>query len=191
MNTLTPQETIDNCIDQLNNGNIILYPTDTIWGIGCDPFNEDALEKIFKLKNRSPYKSFILLVSSPTMLGHYVSDIPQSIIDIIENDTSPTTIIYSTTKNLPAFLLAKDGSIGIRIIKHPLITNLIEQSKKPIISTSANISGESSPLNFVSISEKIKNGVDYIIPKEFDSSKGSQPSKIILQKADGNLERLR
>lgn len=172
----------------LSSGKILLCPTDTIWGLSCNPFDEQALEAIFKLKNRSKEKSFILLVSSKKMLMEYAASIPVNFEDL---NNQPTTIIYDETKNLPDFILAKDKSIGIRMVQDVFANKLIEAFGKPIVSTSANVSGEPSPQNFSSISATIKEGVGFIVSEALDTSNNTQPSRIIKLLADGTIHWIR
>ncbi|MEZ5006615.1 MAG: L-threonylcarbamoyladenylate synthase [Chitinophagales bacterium] len=178
---------INTCIEHLRKGHVILYPTDTIWGLGCDPFNQVALEKIFELKNRDTKKSFILIVDSLMMLKKYVENIPEQIHTIIEETTQPLTIIYKASKKLPNYLLAPDGTIAIRIINHSLINPLIKAYGQPIVSTSANISGEVNPTSLEKINPQIISHVKFIVPPEFDTSSHTHASKILKINKDGSL----
>lgn len=178
---------IHQCINHLKNGDVILYPTDTIWGLGCDPFNQIAIDYVFKLKQRDSEKTFILLVDSVEMLKHYVEDVSQDILEIINENNQPLTIIYKASKTLPSFLLAADGTIAIRIIRHPLITPLIREYGQPLVSTSANISGDQNPTSFEKVNQLIIKGVDFIVPPEFDTSAHDQASKILKINEDGSL----
>ncbi|WP_422091415.1 L-threonylcarbamoyladenylate synthase [Tenacibaculum ovolyticum] len=163
----------------LDKGNTILYPTDTVWGIGCDATNNEAVKKIYKLKKREESKSLIILVASIAMLKEYVEDIPLKVLEILEKTEKPTSIIYNKPKNLAANTIAKDNTIAIRIPKDDFCIQLIEQFGKPIVSTSANISGESTPKSFKEISEEIKQNVDFII--ETSTDKISAKSSTILK----------
>lgn len=169
----------------------MLYPTDTIWGIGCDPFNETSVRKIFTLKQRPLEKSFILLVDSINMLENYVSEISTETLSVLKDCKEPTSIIYTNTKNLPSYLLAKDKSIVIRVIEHPFITPLIQQLNTPLISTSANISGFESPKIYDDIQPEVINGVDLIMPKEMDVSEQDKPSRIVKVNSNGSLNWIR
>jgi L-threonylcarbamoyladenylate synthase len=160
------------------NGGLILYPTDTIWGIGCDPFNQKAVEKIYALKQRSESKSLILLVDGITMLKEYVTDMPPKLITLHEYHIRPLTIVYPRTKNLPNYLLAEDQSIAIRIPKNTFCKTLIEAIGHPIVSTSANISGQPSPMNFDSIDPSLKKGVDYVVQYRQNDTHFEPPSVI-------------
>jgi len=160
---LIAKKILDQSIEALINKHVILYPTDTVWGLGCDATNIDAVAKIFKLKNRVESKSLVVLVSSIEMLCSYVHRVPQKAIDIISTTKKPTTIIYKNPKGLAANAIASDNTIAIRIPSHDYCLEIINKFGKPIISTSANISGESTPKSFSEISLPILEGVDYKI----------------------------
>ncbi|QNL47724.1 threonylcarbamoyl-AMP synthase [Olivibacter sp. SDN3] len=163
----------------LRSGGIILYPTDTIWGIGCDATNPEAVEKIYQLKARQKDKSLIVLLESDYKLQSYVNDIPEVAYQLIECTDKPLTIVYSNAKNLAPNLLANDGSVGIRIVKHRFCEQLLQRFRKPIVSTSANISGDPPPKNFQEISQQIKNGVDYVVQYEQENIGPKQASTIL------------
>jgi len=174
----------------LQDGGIILYPTDTIWGIGCDATNEKAIEKIYKLKNRQDKKSMIILVADEKDIFNYVEKPDKKIFEYLSSAKKPTTVIYEHAKNIAQNLISSDGTIAIRIVKDDFCKALIDQFKKPIVSTSANISGELFPKNFNEIDVAIKNGVDYIVQhRQKDIS--SQPSSIIKLNGEGEIEILR
>jgi len=173
------KEDLEKALETLQSGGIILYPTDTIWGVGCDATNPEAVEKVYQLKGRAKDKSLIILLENDNRLSSYVQDIPEVAYQLIEYTEKPLTIIYTGAKNLAPNLLADDGSIGIRIVKHPFCEKLIQRFRKPIVSTSANISGESSPKNFAEISEDIKGSVDYIVQYGQDDLTPKQPSTIM------------
>ncbi len=175
----------------LNNGGIILYPTDTVWGLGCDATQPLAIRKIIELKGRSNTKNLILLVKDISMLRNYVESIPQAALEILEKEENPITIIYPNAKNLPIKLLSQDNSIGIRIPKHQYLIDLITKLGRPLVSTSANISGHPSPNSFADIDQRIISNVDYISSKEHDTSKSNKESKIVLIKDDGSVVRVR
>ena len=153
---------LNQTIKILQSGGTILYPTDTIWGIGCDATNPEAIKKIFDIKKREPNKSLIILVESEKRLQDLV-DVPEMAWQIIDLSEKPVTIVYENPKNLPKELLAEDGTIGIRIVKNDYCKKLISKLNKPLVSTSANLSGQKSPMKFSDISEEIKNAVDYIV----------------------------
>lgn len=173
------KEELDQCITILKEGGLILYPTDTIWGIGCDATNKDAVAKIYALKNRSDAKSLISIVSDDAMLQRYVVEVPEIAWDVIDLSDKPTTIIYPKAKNIASNAIADDGSIGIRMIRTGFAHQLAHRFNKAIISTSANISNQASPANFSEISEEIKSGVDYVVNPQFDS--GTHSSSSILK----------
>jgi L-threonylcarbamoyladenylate synthase len=181
---------INKCIEVLKAGGIILYPTDTVWGLGCDATNEEAVKKIFEIKQRNDAKSLITLVCNDGMLQRYVTEVPELAWDIIDLATKPTTIIYPKGKNLAKNALADDGSIGIRLIKNDFCNKLIYKFNKPIISTSANLSGEPTPIDFKSISEVIKSNVDYIVNSQFDQGNHA-PSSVLKLALNGEIQVLR
>lgn len=154
---------IQKAIEILQAGGLILYPTDTIWGLGCDATNAEAVDKIFKLKGRSNEKPLIILIDNDIKLPSYVREIPDVAYQLIEYAEKPLTIVYDGAKNLAANLIAEDGSIGIRVTSHPFCKQLLHRFRKPIVSTSANLSGSPSPASFDDISQEIKDGVDYIV----------------------------
>ncbi|MCB0402552.1 MAG: threonylcarbamoyl-AMP synthase [Flavobacteriales bacterium] len=173
------KEELDQCLEVLKQGGLILYPTDTIWGIGCDATNEEAVAKIYALKKRSDAKSLISIVSTDAMLQRFVVEIPEIAWDIIDLSDKPTTMIYPKARNIARNAVAEDGSIGIRLIRNGFAHQLAHRFNKAIISTSANISNEPSPALFTEISEEIKSGVDYVVDPQFDS--GTHSSSSILK----------
>lgn len=172
-------------------GGLILYPTDTIWGIGCDATNPDAVERIFKLKGRDAEKSMIILLDADSKLQSYVSEIPDIAYNLIEYAERPLTIIYSGAKNLAPNAIHKDGSIGIRIVKHAFCEQLIQRFRKPIISTSANVSMQPSPANFMQISDTIIDGVDYVVGLEQDDLTQKRSSIIMKLEPGGRFAFIR
>jgi L-threonylcarbamoyladenylate synthase len=163
----------------LSEGGIILYPTDTIWGIGCDATNAIAVEKIYKLKQRKDSKAMIILLDSENRLQQYVQEIPEIAWQLIEVSNKPLTIIYPGAKNVATNLLAENGSIAIRIARDEFCKNLIAKLRRPIVSTSANISGESAPGIYDEIPDLIREGVDYIVKWRQDDIHPGQASAII------------
>lgn len=159
---------VQHALEALNAGKVLLYPTDTVWGLGCDATDADAVKKIYKLKEREESKSLIVLVNSLEMLKKYVSDIPQKALDIIENAEKPTTIIYSNPIGFAPNTIASDNTIAIRLVRHEFCEQLITAFGKPIVSTSANISGDPTPTSFSEISKPILTGVDYIVNLQQD-----------------------
>ena len=172
-------------------GGLILYPTDTIWGIGCDATNEEAVRRVYELKRRSDHKAMLLLLDSSAKLNYYVQDVPDVAWDLIELADSPLTVIYSGARNVAPNLLAEDGSVGIRITQEEFSHKLCERFRKPLVSTSANVSGEASPANFAEISETIKEGVDYIVRYRQDDLSKAVPSHIIKLGAGGLVKIIR
>ncbi len=173
------KEEIEKTVTVLRDGGVILYPTDTIWGIGCDATNPKAVEKIFAIKKRPGSQSMIILLHDVEMIKDYASDVPEIAYDLISNTRQPLTIIYQNAKNLATNIIAEDGSIAIRIVEKPFVAQLIEAFGKPIVSTSANISGRPAPIIFNKISDIIINGVDYVVNYDRDIIEGTQPSTII------------
>jgi L-threonylcarbamoyladenylate synthase len=170
---------INNCLEVLNNGGLILYPTDTVWGIGCDPTNEAAVAKIYALKNRNEQKSMIILVADETQIPAYSNQNSVTIFDYIKGIQKPVTVIYNQAKNLAKNLINEDGTIGIRIVKDEFCKALINSFDKPIVSTSSNISGYPPPSIFTDIDIKIKDGVDYIVQHRQDDFEISSPSTVL------------
>lgn len=173
------KDEVNKAYEVLTNGGLILYPTDTIWGIGCDATNTEAVEKVYKLKGRAEEKSLIVLLDSDHKLQSYIKEVPEVAYDLIEYAENPLTIVYSGAKNLATNAIAKDGSIGIRIVKHEFCQQLLQRFRKPLISTSANISGNPSPSTFDDIEDTILKGVDYVVNWEQDNRKVNKPSTIM------------
>ncbi|MBN2669023.1 MAG: threonylcarbamoyl-AMP synthase [Bacteroidales bacterium] len=170
---------IKKAVDVLRQGGVILYPTDTIWGLGCDAENEDAVKKIYQIKQRSDRKSMLCLIDTPFRLEMYVEEIPEIAWDLIEHTDKPLTIIYPKAKHLAQNLIAEDGSIGIRLTNDEFCRKLIGLLQKPIVSTSANVSGDIAPTIFDEISDEIKQAVDYIVQYRQDDIEKGKASSII------------
>lgn len=184
------QEEIEKAIQVLKRGGLILYPTDTVWGIGCDATNADAVDKVFALKKRAEAKSLICLVSDFKMLNQYVEEIPEMAYDILKYADKPTTIIYPDPIRVAMNVINEDNTLGIRVCRNTFCNKLLRKFKKPLVSTSANISGEPTPQHFKEISQAIKEGVDYIV--DFDQDvKSNKPSTIIKLDLDGKVEVIR
>lgn len=181
---------MEKAVEILKNGGTILYPTDTIWGIGCDATNLEAIEKIFEIKKRDKSKSVIILVESEKRLQDLV-DVPEMAWEIIDVSEKPVTIVYENPRNLPKELLAQDGSIGIRLVKNEFCKKLISKLNKPIVSTSANLSGEKSALKFSDISEEIVNAVDYAVEQDRDVVSKYSGSSVIKIWSDNRIKVLR
>ncbi|MCQ4035355.1 L-threonylcarbamoyladenylate synthase [Kaistella montana] len=181
---------MQNLIDTLKSGGTILYPTDTIWGIGCDATNIDAINKIFEIKKREKNKSMIILVESEKRLQDLV-EVPEMAWEIMDLSEKPVTIVYDNPKGLPKELLADDGSIGIRLIKDNYLKKLIGKLNKPLVSTSANLSGDKSPLKFSDINQEIINSVDAVAEENHEKISEYSGSSVIRLWKDGRVKVLR
>lgn len=179
------EQALQQALDALRAGRIILYPTDTIWGIGCDATNEAAVQKIYSLKQRADAKSMILLVADEKMLLEYVAAPDPEVFGYLGTIQKPTTIIFHGALHLPGNVVAPDGSVGMRIPKDDFCRHLVKRLQRPLVSTSANISGEPSPASFASISETIKKGVDHIVGWKQDVTNNAAPSRIIRWEGNG------
>lgn len=175
----------------MREGGVILYPTDTIWGIGCDATNEDAVRRVYEIKQRQDSKAMLVLVDSSVKVHFYVRDVPEVAWDLIDLADKPLTIIYSGARNLAANLLAEDGSVGIRVTNEDFSKRLCQQFRKAIVSTSANISGQPSPKNFSEISEEVKSAVDYIVGYRQEEISNPKPSSIIKLDKGGVIKIIR
>jgi len=184
-------EDIQKALEVLRNGGIILYPTDTIWGIGCDATNADAVKKIIQIKKRNDKKSMLILVDVANRINQYIREIPEISWELIEVSDHPVTIIYPGAKNLASNLIAEDGSVGIRITKDEFCKKLIGQFKKPIVSTSANISERPSPSIFSEIDPEVINSVDYVVSWRQNDRKKATPSSIIKIGTKGEIKIIR
>lgn len=185
------REDIKKALDCLHSGGVLIYPTDTIWGIGCDATNEAAVKRIYELKQREDSKSMLVLLDSDVRLGNYVEDIPEVAFDLIEMSEKPLTIIYDRARNLAKNLIAEDGSIGIRITREIFSKQLIQRFKKPIVSTSANISGNASPKSFNDIDDALLKEVNYVVQYRQNVTSDAQPSGIIKLKQNGEVKIIR
>lgn len=179
MSSIGFKETLEYTTQIVRNGKIILYPTDTVWGIGCNAMCEKSIQRIFEIKLRPQHKSMILLVADVSQLEQYVKVTPH-IIAFLQQQTKPTTVIYPSTKiPLAKSVYAPDGSVAIRVVKHSFCEALIQKISVPLVSTSANISTEPAPHSYREINTVIKEGVDYIVPCEFENSIVAKPSQIV------------
>ncbi|WP_410220518.1 L-threonylcarbamoyladenylate synthase [Pedobacter sp.] len=185
------KEEINKALEVLKNGGVILYPTDTVWGLGCDATNETAVAKVNQIKGRSADKSLIILLDNDNKLASYVNDIPEVAYDLIEYAENPLTIVFSNAKNLAPSAINADGSIGIRIPKYEFCQQLLQRFRKPIVSTSANISGQPTPRFFDEISDEILEAVDYVINWEQENRTVKKPSTIIKLSPSGQFEFIR
>ncbi len=185
------EEEISKSVELLNKGKIILYPTDTIWGIGCDATNSKAIQKIYKLKGRSENKGMIVLLDSSDKLEKYIKKVPPIAYDLISNSRSPLTIVYSGAKNLAKNIIAKDGTIAIRIVHGRYSGETIRRFGKPIVSTSANFSDQPTAHAFDQIDDRILKGVDHIVSVFRDRVRSVKSSTIIKLENDGTFLILR
>jgi L-threonylcarbamoyladenylate synthase len=190
---LTPEskEDIRRAIEVMNKGGIILYPTDTIWGLGCDATNADAVRRIYEIKQRTDAKALISLVDSETKVQFYVKEVPEVAWDVMELSERPMTVVFDWGRNLAPNLLAEDGSVAIRITKEAFSKELCMRMKRAIVSTSANISGQPAPRCFSEISEEIKAAVDYICTSRQDEPPTQMASSIIKLGAGGEVTIIR
>lgn len=182
---------IEKTLTVLKNGGVILYPTDTIWGLGCDATNEQAVAKINDIKGRAADKSFIILLDTDAKLQSYVNEVPDVAYDLVEYAENPLTLVFPGAKNLAKNVINADGSVGIRIAKHDFCQQLIQRFRKPITSTSANLSGEPAPAFFDEISEQIKEAVDYIVDWEQELRIPKKPSTIMKLAPGGQFSFIR
>jgi L-threonylcarbamoyladenylate synthase len=185
------EKDIEKCLFALKNGGIILYPTDTVWGIGCDATNAKAVERIYKLKKRTDNKAMIVLVAEDRDVLRYVANPDPKVFEYLEEVTKPTTVVYKGGIGLAENLTGKDGSIAIRICRDTFCKQLIKRLGKPIVSTSANMSGQDTPLKFSDIKMEIHNGVDYTVIYRQDDETVAEPSSIIKWNKDSTVTILR
>ena len=178
-------------VDVLKKGGTILYPTDTIWGLGCDATNAEAVAKIYEIKKRAESKSLVTLVNNMDMIGKYIREIPRVAIDLLEVNDAPMTIIYPGAIGLAKNVVAEDGTVGIRIPNNEFCKQLIFRLHRPIVSTSANISGEPAPQSFKEIPEEIKNSVDLVVDKSMEEDSTHQASQIIKVGLKGEITIIR
>ena len=191
---------IRQAVEVMRQGGVILYPTDTVWGIGCDATNSEAVRRVFEIKRRSGAKSLVLLASDLDMVARYIKEIPSIAIDLVEVNDAPMTIVYPGAMGLAPEVVAEDGSVGIRIpcldAESPaagaqFCHDLVRRLRRPLVSTSANISGEPAPSCFSEISAEIKAAVDFTVPKGFDSGSTGRASQIIKLGLHGEVEIIR
>jgi len=182
---------IKSCIHTLQQGGTILYPTDTVWGLGCDALNEAAADKIFAIKHRPKEKSMIVLLADARDVIQYVAAPPPDIIAIIESFDRPTTVIYENALGFPSNVVNEYGSVAIRVTTDPFCKALIKRFRKPIISTSANISGQPTPSLFTKVNETIIGNVDYVVQYRQDDERISVPSRLVRINDDGEMTVLR
>lgn len=182
---------VEQCLTVLENGGIILYPTDTVWGIGCDATNENAVAKIYALKNRIESKSMIILVANESEILHYTTPQTNQIFDYLKGIHKPVTVIYPNAKDLAKNIINSDGTVAIRMVKDDFCKEMIHAFGKPIVSTSANVSGYPTPGLFSDIDILIKSGVDYVVQYRQDDDQPASPSTIIKINGVGDIEIIR
>lgn len=185
------QDDIKKAVEVMKNGGVILYPTDTVWGIGCDATNAEAVAKVYKIKQRDDSKALICLVDSDARLQRYVRNAPAVAWNVMELATKPTTVIFDEAVNLAHNLIAEDGSIAMRITNEEFSKELCYRFQKPIVSTSANISGQPAAQNYCDISEELLNAVDYVCFSRRQEHKPHTPSSIIKIKNNGEIDIIR
>lgn len=188
---MTFEEDIRKSLEVLRQGGVILYPTDTIWGLGCDATRDDAVEKIFRIKSRIETKSLLILVDSEAMIERYTASVPETAWQLLEVSDSPLTIIYPEGRYLAAGVCASDGSVGIRICREPFCSELIKRFRKPLVSTSANFSGSPSPTNFSAIDPALAALADYTVSYRQDDRGEYTSSPVIKLENDGSLKIIR
>lgn len=184
-------EDIKKCLEVLRNGGLILYPTDTIWGIGCDATNAEAVKRVYQLKKRDDNKALIVLLDSAEHLDHYVIDVPYMARELMDVAVKPLTIIYDGAYNVATNLLGENESLGIRVSHESFSQKLCAQLGKPLVSTSANVSGQPAAATFAQISDEIKQGVDYVVNYRQDDETPSEASNIIKLSSDGTFKIIR
>lgn len=185
------EQDVKACLDVLRKGGVILYPTDTVWGLGCDATNAKAVERIYEIKQRFDNQKMLVLVSSAAMLERYVDDAPEVAFSLIEYSEKPLTIIFENAKNVASNVLGENNSLGIRVTNEAFTHRLIEAFRKPIVSTSANIHNQPGPSNFSQISDEIKKVVDYVVLYRQNDMTEYKPSTLMLMKPSGEFKILR
>lgn len=185
-------EDIQNAVKVLKQGGVILYPTDTIWGIGCDATSNRAVQKVYRIKGRAKSKSsFIILLEDAGKINRYVEEVPDILWDLLRSFDTPTTVVYEGAKNVAKSVVARDGTIAIRVTKDEFCIQLLQEFGKPIVSTSANFAGQKNPLVFKDISEEIVNSVDYAVKTNREKLNKAKASTIIKLRSNGEFEILR
>lgn len=185
------KEDLAKAFETLKRGGVILYPTDTVWGLGCDASNDEAVRRIFEIKKRCDAKSMLCLTDSIDRIYDFVEDVPDMAYDLTDMAIRPITIIYDKAKNVSGHLIASDGSIGIRVTKELFSAELCRRLGRLLVSTSANISGEKSPSFFSEVSDIIKESVDYVVQYRQNDNTPSSPSQIIKLKSNGEVKVIR
>ena len=188
---MTFEEDIKNAVEVLKRGGVILYPTDTIWGIGCDATNAKAVERIYEIKQRADSKALIVLLGNSNDLYRYVDEVPDVAMELLEVSVRPTTIIYDRGINMAKNVMAEDGSVAIRVSSDRFCQQLCRALRRPLVSTSANISGQTSPATFKKISQEIMKAVDYVVEHRRNDSTIAKPSIIIKISNDSTFKIIR
>ncbi|MDR3194194.1 MAG: threonylcarbamoyl-AMP synthase [Tannerella sp.] len=184
-------EDLKGACDVLRRGGLVLYPTDTIWGIGCDATDAGAVQRVYALKQRADRKAMIVLLDSPAKLEAYVEEVPAVAWDLMEVAVQPLTIVYAGARNVASNLPGEDGSLGVRITKEAFSSQLCRMFRKPVVSTSANVSGQPAPALFREIAEEIRTGVDYVVHYRRDETTPAKPSGILKLGAGGLVQVIR
>ena len=173
------KDTLRQALTALRSGGLILYPTDTLWGIGCDATNEQAVARVLALKERDDAKGLIVLVDTETRIAGYVEEVPDMAYDLIALADRPLTVVFERAKNLAHNIIASDGSVGVRVVQHELCQRLVAQLGRPIVSTSANLSGSPAPRVLGEVDERIVRGVDFVVPERFHGPASDRPSGVV------------
>ena len=182
---------LNQTVEVLQRGGIILYPTDTVWGIGCDATNAEAVARVLELKQRSEAKGLIVLVDTSARIDRYVDDVPDIAYDLIDLATSPLTVVFDRGKNLASNLLPADGSVAIRVVQHEFCRRLVERLGRPLVSTSANVAGGATPRVLAEVDERIVRGVDMVVPEQFHCPMSSRPSGVVAVQRGGVVRVIR
>ncbi len=185
------KEVLTQTVEVLQRGGIILYPTDTVWGIGCDATNAEAVARVLELKQRSEAKGLIVLVDTSARIDRYVDDVPDIAYDLIDLATSPLTVVFDRGKNLASNLLPADGSVAIRVVQHEFCRRLVERLGRPLVSTSANVAGGATPRVLAEVDERIVRGVDMVVPEQFHCPMSSRPSGVVAVQRGGVVRVIR
>jgi L-threonylcarbamoyladenylate synthase len=185
------QEDVKKALEVLHQGGVILYPTDTIWGLGCDATNKEAIDRLYRIKQRDPDKGMLILLESEARVERYVDDMPDIAWDLMEVSDKPLTLVYHQARNLPENLMASDGSIGIRVTSDPFCLELLKRFKKPLVSTSANWSNQPYPSTYKEIDPTLVRSVDYVVKHRQDEKKKSSPSSVIKVGPGGEVKVIR
>lgn len=188
---MTLEEDINNAVDVMKRGGVILYPTDTVWGIGCDATNAEAVKRVYDIKHRADSKALILLLGREDDLYRYVDDVPEVALQLIEVSDRPTTVIYDKGINMASNVTAADGSVAIRVTSDDFCRELCRRLRRPLVSTSANISGEPTPVTFDEIPEEIVKAADYVVSHRRDDKSRALPSVIIKISSDSSFKIIR